>query len=232
MIFFGTDKVLPEPTTTVRELINDVEDFAKASIHYDNGRLMQKFSNLRKDLSELHEVGFQNLSGRHRAMITSLFADADVINEELKETAENEHLQDETHDLAFDAQLRNCRAEFRACLKFHGNSHRNPGICGLQLESCRRSNLPDPTDVVSVYKDIHYRGVPLTLKVGEYRELPNGWDDVISSIKVPNGLVAHCWISANFKDDAQEYFRNHDDLRNSDSDIGHDTISSIRVRRV
>lgn len=41
---------------------------------------------------------------------------------------------------------------------------------------------------VTAYKDANFKGIDKTFPVGDYPELTGGWDDAISSIKVPQGF--------------------------------------------
>lgn len=54
---------------------------------------------------------------------------------------------------------------------------------------------------VWIYKEVYFKGEKKILKAGSYTlsQLGTDWNDVISSLKIPNGYVIEMYIDDNFK---------------------------------
>ncbi len=83
--------------------------------------------------------------------------------------------------------------------------------CSAQLQAEKKSlktasntieiSFNQDGTTVWIYKEVYFKGEKKVLKAGNYTLLQLGidWNDVISSLKIPNGYVVEMYIDDNFK---------------------------------
>jgi hypothetical protein len=61
---------------------------------------------------------------------------------------------------------------------------------------------------VWIYKDAFFKGDKKVLKTGTYTllQLGNDWNNVISSLKIPNGYVVDLYLDDNFKGTSMAFY--------------------------
>lgn len=91
----------------------------------------------------------------------------------------------------------------------HGRISQSPGYCGTGTTGNNQGG-GQHFGFVNFFKGYSFNGNRLAYGVGDYAQIPNGWNDEISSIQIPQGLVVTIYEHANFQGGAKTISGNWD----------------------
>jgi len=97
----------------------------------------------------------------------------------------------------------------------------------IQLPPSARSTQNSLDDVVTFYEHGNYSGKSFTAKIGQHRWMLDDFNDMISSIKIPNGIVVKVYKDYYFTGEEKIFTESQPDLTGF-----HDVISSFKIDKL